>query len=430
MGKKMWLVLALVVVIISVAVAETDKATLVPTIQVGIAVNQEVLQLSAEGDFRLLGGGDQRVIGQYKARERVLVAVTADQITVNGQPTANQEIHLEVMDAIHPTAIVNDHHFRGYITIHRTTGKPGLTAVNSLSVDEYLYGVLPREVSPTWPLEALKAQAVASRTFVLYHCRNVGDDGYAVNGTTDFQVYNGKDVEDYRTIRAVNDTTGLVIMYQGKLIDAFFHSNGGGYTENSENVWGTYYPYLRGVPDFDENSGHYKWVKEMPTKDLEAALAAAGYHLGALQAVVLTPLAKQPMTLADRGVSGRVKTMWLIGSTDAVQVTGTKIRQLLGLNSTLFEMTVLPAVPEASEHKIVLPTGVKGSILSDKTNIRYLSGNLGEVIQINGWGWGHGIGLSQWGAKAMAENGPINDGTYFKEILKHYYTGVDIQKVY
>jgi stage II sporulation protein D len=146
----------------------------------------------------------------------------------------------------------------------------------------------------------------------------------------------------------------------------------------------------------------------------------------------------------DRGVSGRVKNLRLIGSAGSVQISGTKFRSIMGLDSTLFEVKAVVPSQKSIEVEITdsygdrdkktievnLPPYPEKRLATDNENICRLSGRPNETLLISGFGWGHGLGLSQWGAKAMAEKGPAGDTAYFKEILKHYYTGVDIQKVY
>src|SRR2546425_4850789 len=138
------------------------------------------------------------------------------------------------------------HPYRGVVELRRTAAGR-LTVINELDLEEYLYGVLKNEVDPQWPAEALKAQAVASRTWGLYSLNRFAPEGYDVRATTESQVYNGVTAEDPRTSAAVDETRGEIMTYQGRPIFAAYHSDSGGYTESSELVWGgTTYPYLKG----------------------------------------------------------------------------------------------------------------------------------------------------------------------------------------
>ncbi|MDR3562717.1 MAG: SpoIID/LytB domain-containing protein [Negativicutes bacterium] len=446
MGKKILVCFLLLLGIVSTAVADADAdaASTGPILRVGLLANQINIILSADADYVLTDTATAETLVEFKAKQKAALSIKNKQITINGAAVAAREISVTVRGTGPQITEVNNRHYRGAITIHPTQGKTGLTAVDTLPLEEYLYGVIPTEISPAWPVEAMKAQAVASRTYALYSMKKFHDDGYDVNTSTDCQVYKGRDIEDPRSTKAVNDTFGQVILYQGKLIPAFFHSDGGGYTESSENVWGNYEPSLRGVVDYDQKSPHYYWKKEMKPQELGDTLRAAGYDVGTLQAFELSALTKQPVNASDRGVSGRLKTIRIIGSTGSVEVSGAKFRSALGLDSTLFDIKVVLPTEKSFNVDIVdsygnigtkvfevnVPPLPERNLITDKPTTRRIGGRGDETVVFSGYGWGHGLGLSQWGAKAMAEKASDGDTTYFKEILKHYYTGVDIQKSY
>lgn len=415
-----------------------------PLIRVGILTNQVSILVSADTPFELVDSRGKSV-GKFKMQEKVAVSARTAGFAINGalietasisvQPTAdNRDASIEV----------NKRRYRGDIDIYRTNGKAGLTAVNTLPLEQYLYGIIAKEVLPDWPVEAIKAQAVAARTYALANKNKHQSDRFDVCATTDCQVYGGRDGEVSRASQAVDDTRGIVAMYRGKLIFAYFHSSGGGYTESSENVWGAYLPYLRAVPDFDQKSPRYKWERTYKPEELEQLLRNAGYDIGKLQVFELSKFLKAPVQEQDRGISGRVKSIHITGSQGTVTVSGSRFRTLLGLPSALFDIqTVLP-VPNNIEVEItdsygdretkkidinLKPVPEKGRI-TDKDTIRRITYRPNEVIVINGYGSGHGVGLSQWGAKAMADKAPVNDTEYFKSILKHYYQGIDLQKSY
>lgn len=440
MRKKIILALALLLLaLLPAALAEAGPAA--PLIRVGVWSNQSNIILSAEASFTLVDSATKEELGSFKAKEKVTVTVKEGAIAVNGRPVAARAIAVQLADQPAAAVEVNRRAYRGSVAIHRTVGKGGLTVVNTLPVEEYLYGIIAREISPAWPLEAVKAQAVAARTYALHSMGKHKDDGYDVCATTDCQVYGGKTAEDSRAIKAVDDTRGMVVTYQGKPIAAYFHGSGGGYTENSENVWGAAYPYLRGVPDFDQSSPHHKWEKAMTAKEVETALESAGINVGVLRTIELSPLAKPPVFAPDRGVSGRLKEVRLTGSSGSVTVSGAKLRTVLGLNSSLFDVKITLPADKQVEFEFTDSYGtrdvkvveIKAKPLpekSDKPGVHRITGRTNETIVFSGFGWGHGLGLSQWGAKAMAEKAPAGDTAYFKEILKHYYTGVDIRKLY
>ncbi|SDF11301.1 SpoIID/LytB domain-containing protein [Sporolituus thermophilus] len=415
-----------------------------PLIRVGIWTNQPNVLVSASRPFTIVDRMSDEVLGVYQAGERVSLAYKNGVIVLNGKPLETRSIGVVLNGKGERYIEVNKRRYRGDIEVHPTHGETGLTVVNILPVEQYLYGIIAREISPEWAIEAVKAQAVAARTYALYNLGKHADDGFDVCATTDCQVYGGRDSEAPRATQAVDETRGMVIQYRGQLISAYFHSSGGGYTENSENVWGTYRPYLRGVPDFDQAAPHFKWEKQVAVTELEELLRQSGYGIGRLQAVELSRLTAPPVAASDRGVSGRVKTIRFIGDQGTVQLTGVKVRSLLGLSSTLFDLAIVVPVPKTFEVEITdsygdhdkklveinLPPRPEQAWFGDQPNIRRFTGRPNEKIVITGYGWGHGVGLSQWGAKAMAEKAPPGDTAYFKEILKHYYQGVDIAKIY
>jgi len=427
------------------AAGEKTISSTEPTIKVGLWANQSNLVISADGNFTIVNRETREVLGQFAAKEKVNVSIKDSRITVNGVAVAVNELGIKLKTIAGDHYIeVNKRRYRGNIDIHRTVNKTGLTVVNTLPLEQYLYGIIAEEISPEWPLEAVKAQAVAARTYALYSLKKHQQDGYDVCATTDCQVYGGINSESVRAIKAVDDTHGQVVVYQGKPIPAFFHASAGGYTENSENVWGTYYSFLRGVEDYDKNAPHYKWEKQLRPAELAEALQRAGYNIGSLRAIVLSPYGQPPLNAFDRGVSGRVKTIKFIGTNNTVQVPGNKLRSILALNSTAFDIKIVVPVEKDIEFRITdsagdratkkieinLPPQEEKGLLNDKEDMHRISGRAGETIVLTGYGWGHGLGMSQWGAKAMAEKAPPGDTTYFKEILKHYYQSTEIKKVY
>lgn len=414
-------------------------------IRVGILSHQQTISVSADAHAVISDAATGELLAHLPAGEKGIIAVTENRMSINGKQTAAVKLSIVLLknDGEHSIE-VNKNRYRGRIAVHMTHGKTGLTVVNILPLEHYLYGVIAKEISPKWPLEAVKAQAVAARSYALYSLNKHQGDQYDVCASTDCQVYGGRNSEVPEVIKAVDDTAGQVIVAQGKVIPAYFHSSSGGYTENSENVWGTYQSYLRGVVDYDHNSPQFKWEKRLMIYELQAAINKAGYTIGTLKAIELVPLTSQPMSTSERGVSGRVKTIRLIGSAGSAQLTGEKLRNMLQLKSTLFDISMMVPMKKiaafdtvndegglgSKKIEIDLPSQYKQDVSTDKKGRHRITGRQGETIIITGFGFGHGLGLSQWGAKAMAEKGPKGDTTYFKEILKHYYQGTAIKKVF
>ena len=283
--------------------------------------------------------------------------------------------------------------FRGTLELRRTPAGQ-VTVVNVLDLEAYLYGVIKGEVDPRWPPEAVRAQAVAARTLAMQRmlAAHASAPGISAAGamfdlpaTTDAQVYLGAAAEDPAATAAVEATRGLVVTSGDRPIFAAYHSNSGGHTEDSENVWGTAYPYLRGVPDpYALEAPRVAWNAVLPLAAIEADLRRGGMDLAGLDDVApgrVTPWGRA-VTVRLRGDGGRSQ-----------ELNANRFRLLVGasvLRSTMFSM---------ARH--------------------------GPAIVFAGRGSGHGVGLDQWGARAMAAR-----GFTFEQILKYYYTGVTIEPRY
>lgn len=286
---------------------------------------------------------------------------------------------------IRPEAVefsLNGRRYRGALELrHRGAG---LTSVNIVPVDDYLLSVVPEEMPTDWPAEALKAQSVAARSFALKSRGRHAAEGYDLCTTTHCQLYKGIASEKTASTAAVRATRGEVLTYGGQPIEALFHTDSGGMTESSEDVWGSHVPYLRAVRDTP--LGTMPWTKTMSTAALEQKLAAKGHAIGRLRAIELSPLAVG-RAAKDRTASGRVKAMTVTGTKGSVTLSGTAWRSLLGLKSALFDAKLTK-----------------------------------DSVTFTGFGAGHGLGISQWGAKRLAETGKS-----YADILHHYYTGVTLQ---
>jgi stage II sporulation protein D len=251
----------------------------------------------------------------------------------------------------------------------------GVTAINLVNLESYLYSVVGSEAIPTWPQDALKAQAVAARTYALYTSSRSSNRFYDLDTTTSTQVYKGLEKEFDTTHEAVDGTTGQILTYNGKAILAAFHSSSGGHTENVEDVWTSPLPYLRGVVDYDQLSPVFQWTKTFTPFQLGKLVGG----VGSVRSVI--PERTTPL--------GRVVSLKVVGTGGTKRVTGTQLRKALDLRSTLFT---------ASEEN--------------------------GTFVIAGRGYGHGLGLSQWGSQYLAEQ-----GVSYQTILDHYYQNAKLSQL-
>ncbi len=255
-----------------------------------------------------------------------------------------------------------------------------ILVVNVLGIEKYLSSVVGSEMPAKWPIEALKAQAIASRTYAL---KQKGNNLFDIDSTQKNQVYNGLESRTYKTIRAVKSTRSLVLTYKNKLINALFHSSSGGMTENSQDVWKNKYPYLSSVKDFDKNNPKFRWQKKISNNELIDLFP----KIGGLKNI----------EILDITSTGRVKNVKLIGVYGSDQISGVVLRKRLGLKSNF----------------------VRFKFFEEELNNK-LPSKKGLIVF--GQGSGHGVGMSQWGANYLASRGQKAE-----RILKHFYRGVQIK---
>ena len=412
-----------------------------PTIRVGLAVSQFSAELASAGSIKVVPANGKTIILKPG---RHFVSVKNGELQVDNIALGGYRLTFFSQEAKLPVEI-NRKTYRGTITANLNSNRKTLDIINSLPLEEYLYGVVAKEIIPLWPDEAIKAQAVASRSFALNKINCSGKLGYDVRANEMGQIYGGILAEHVNVNKMINETNGVVALYGGMPIEAFFHSCSGGYTENSENVWGKAIPYLRAVQDYDQDAPQFSWEKIYTREQLQKELEQAGYKLGEIESIKLSYRKPAPMKVSDRGISGRVNEITFRGSKGYVTLAGTKLRSILHLNSTLFDIYVGIKRPDYVEAPILNQRGIEigKKRIPIKTNntvrdnytgsmgqVRLLTSVAAERIFVVGNGWGHGLGMSQWGARGMALAAPKNAKDYYRNILQHYYIGIQIKKIY
>lgn len=331
-----------------------------------------------------------------------------------------------------------------------------VTPVNVVDYEDYLYGVVPAEMPPSWPMEALKAQAVTARSMSLHQYNKYVKDGYNVCDTTFTQVYKGFSGEHTRTNEAVDKTQGMVATYNGKIAETLYSSTSGGHTEDPQYVWGNPIAYLKAVPDPYETKPEMKpWKRTITLTDLDLSLVKQNINIG--RATGMRIKAYTP--------AGRVNELEIVGTAGIHTIVRENIRTFFSptkegsLRSRMFtidngQVTTPPSLPSQSDQSVVVygtreipryfigasgkAEKVKESFVVEGPNgkttygPRSGSGGSGQTggmtqeqygdITISGQGYGHGVGMSQSGARGMAEEGYTYD-----EIIKYYYQGVAVE---
>ena len=362
--------------------------------------------------------------------------------------------------------------YRGAVEVRRLTGSD-MTVINVVSIQEYLYGNVPPEIGGRSPAEALKAQAIVSKMYVINNMGKHGKIGFDVCATTGCQVYRGYSVEIPSCNQAIDEVKDRIITYDGSPAKhIYYFASGGGSTENVKNVWGSTYPYLVSVEDKYEKI--FNWTKTLRASDVKSKLPQIGDILG--------------ISIVRTAETGRVTQLSVTGASrgEPVYYSNEKCRTLFGLNSQLYTITTdadvfaatfsntakasaaiasdataeVPskasansAIPDVSDKevdntqqsllpgisdpvrtqlggkKVITATGVKTLSGSKKTTtILGADGNVKKVPMIaetytfSGKGWGHAVGMSQEGAIGMGKAGFSYD-----EILTHYFQGTKIE---
>jgi stage II sporulation protein D len=252
--------------------------------------------------------------------------------------------------------------------------------VNELPLEDYVAGTVGREAHRGWHPEALKAHAVVTRTYALHERARNARDAFHLRGDTGGQVYGGLDAESPEVLAAARATRGEYLSFEGRPILAVHHSAAGGTTASAEEVWGRRVPYLVSVEvEGEEASPDAYWRAAFPSTTLRRALAPAGVRVGRVREV----------RVAERSTSGRASRLRIRGDAGEAEIAARELRRVLGervIRSTLFDVRVAP----------------------------------GGFVFV-GSGYGHGVGMSQWGAQAMARR-----GTGYRGILAAFYPGTEL----
>lgn len=313
------------------------------------------------------------------------------QSPVTVAPTGTDYVQIARIDPKSPSLAVHWHRYRGILTVRRDPDST-LRVINTVGLEPYLYGVIPAEIGTKVPLEAMRAQAVAARTYALKNRDKFASEGFDLDDTTRSEGYLGVDGETALSNAAVDGTRGQVLTWHGQLIDAPYSTDSGGVTacDNSGDC-----PYLQAVrdapgpsgPDYASDGKYHTWTKVFTA----AAIA------GKLNNDPRTHVSQfTSLTLDGVDASGRITTATVSGADGSMKtVTGPQLRQILGYDSLRSTRVTLTMTPTGD-------------------------------YQFDGKGWGHGLGMSQDGAVAMASR-PYSKSC--KDILKHYYVGTALTDI-
>ena len=348
-------------------------------VRVAITQNKDSVEFSIKGPYRIEAINSDRVLERGLRLGKSCILPTA-----LGVKIGNKEYKvygIRITPKSDATIYVDGSRFRGIVDIIRTDNKK-LLVINHINIEKYLYGVLYHETPHYWPMEVLKAQAVAARTYAIYRKGITQDKDYDVTSDIYSQVYGGHASERGVTKKAVDSTKGCVLVYDGKIVPAYYHSICAGHTEDAENVFEINLPPLKGVkcPYCKDAKGFY-WKASFSYKQIEKKLSEYGEKVKNMKGI----------SEGKRDRSGRLEEIKIKDSEGWKVIKGFKFRLALGPNvikSTNFTIEVTP-----------------------------------EGVIFKGKGWGHGVGMCQWGALGMARSRHNH-----KDILKFYYPKAEIKK--
>lgn len=263
-----------------------------------------------------------------------------------------------------------------------------LTVINVVDVEDYVKGVVSVEMSASWPIEALKAQSLSARSYFATNVGRYSLFGFDITADTYCQAYKGTNASNSNSDAAVEATRDEYITYNGSICSTLYFASDGGGTEDSENIFTTALPYMRGVADPFEadvpaTQNIYKsWHYEFSGDELRTKLAVYGYSGGTIVSAV--------PEYSDTG--NVIKMTYSDASGNSKTITKSSNYSVLGLPSVHYTITTSP--------------------------------NAAGKFVIDGSGWGHNVGMSQWGAYSMA----LNYGCNYRQILRYYFTGINISQ--
>lgn len=361
------------------------------------------ISVSSDSKFAVIDGISNKVIFNKNPRETVNFSLNGENVFFSDKDAKLSAKKVKLFsdckgsNFIISTDKIKDRKYAG--TLEISSAGSFLLPVNIIDENSYIHSILVNEMPSSWHKEALKAQAVVTRSYIRKNMGRHKDRGYDFCDITHCQVYKGKTLSKNAVKYAVTETNNEILQNNKKVIEALYHSTCGGNTANNEDIWINNEPiaYLRGVPCkvnkinecFCSKSPHFKWNFSINIRKLEETLKKTfkpnSEETGKLMNIIIQ----------DVSDSGRVRKVNLIFQNQSFSITGYDFYLALGRNL--------------------------GWHLLKSTC--FIIKNRGNEYVFSGKGLGHGLGMCQWGAKAMAES-----GIQYKDILKHYFANSEITR--
>jgi len=348
-------------------------------IRVAILHDAASLRLQIKGPYEALDGAGNKLLSRGKNLNTTVMAYGGGILLGEIKAKTNK---LFIQPDKAAAVMINGRMFRGNMQFIKDSDAK-LTAINYLDLEDYVKGISVRETSHYRPIESLKAEVIVFRTFAVYKMQESSNKDFDLTSDVYSQVYGGRGAERYRINKAVDETAGMVLTYEGKILPAFYHATCGGHTEDASLFWNINIEPLKGVPcNFCRESPHFSWHSVLTQKELKDTLIKSGYKLGDIKDILIL----------GRDKSGRITDLKIVTDKKEIKISAKDFRNIAGpdiIRSTNFQVKVVD-----------------------------------DDIVFEGLGWGHGVGLCQWGAYFMAK-----EGYDYKKILEYYYPGAQISSV-
>ncbi|MFT5387662.1 MAG: stage II sporulation protein D, partial [Candidatus Omnitrophota bacterium] len=346
-----------------------------------VAKNAQDIVLTIKGDYRVVNAETNEILDERRRLATNKVYYDSGSFLIDGKQYAVNHIRLIPRKYFYIKVNKENIKYRGVVELIITKAN-NFNVVNILELEKYVRGVLYHEISDKWPMEAMKAQAVAVRSYAMYQIAVNKDQMFDVTNDIYSQVYGGKSAERYRTNLAVKRTRNKVLMFDGTVLPAYFHSNSGGQTEDVRELWKHDLAPLQGVKsDYSIGMPGYKWKRNVQLSHVQDRLNTYGYKLGLIENIEILSHTK----------SGRI---------DMLRITTRKGKKI-EMSGKKFRDSVGPNLIRSNMYSITMQ---------------------GYFFDIEGYGWGHGVGMCQWGANKMSK-----ERKKYKEILSFYYPGAKVQ---
>jgi len=347
---------------------------------VAIFQDAESLSLNVRGFYKITDLSGEKILSRGKNLKST-VTTYKDGILLGPEDFKADKIMISASGS--DVIIINGRDFRGSIQFIKSDSRK-LLAINRIDLENYIKGILYHEVSHYWPMEALKAQAIVCRTYAVYQIQENKLQDYDVTCDIYSQVYGGSTSERYRTNRAVEETNGLILTLQNKVFPAYYHATCAGHTEDASLVWNINIASLKGVScSFCKDSPHFNWHYVLSVEEIKVKLLASGLRIGNIRKI----------DILGRDNSGRITDLNIISAKNDLRIHAKDFRNIIGPNI----------------------------IRSTNFNINIID----KDVVFEGLGWGHGVGLCQWGAYFMAKQGYTS-----QQILKYYYPRSGISPIF